>query len=432
MRSARTLLRCIISGCLLFSLTGIVGCTTGASNAASSSAAGEDGYVIIEPVPEENPLNAFASSSASVILGATTEGTAADERTNTCYSPASLYLAMAMLGMGTEGAAQEQILDVLGTANAEELAAYCENSIKGMKAGYDSYTLALANSIWIQDGCTFNPDYQKTIQGEMDGEAFTVDFASDTAGEHMGEWVNEKTEGLISPRFTPEPNQVAALIDTIYLKDAWLDAFDEEATEPGVFRIGEATGAGEDIVVDLMHADGRDTSFYLGEDYTAAQLPFSGGGMMTFYLPLGSDDPSELLATPEATAQLLATEWDYGQVDWTVPAFSIDSSFGDLVEALKALGITEVFDPDNERALAPMLSTGPDDLFVSDVLQETHLSLDESGVEAAAYTKVDIETKSLRPEGAAIDFVLDRPFAYSITSPNGTILFMGIVENPVR
>lgn len=67
---------------------------------------------------------------------------------------------------------------------------------------------------------------------------------------------------------------------------------------------------------------------------------------------------------------------------------------------------------------------------VSSVLQDTHLALDEAGVEAAAYTAIGIEKMALMPDAEPVEFKLDRPFFYTLVSPDGNILFAGVLYNP--
>lgn len=68
--------------------------------------------------------------------------------------------------------------------------------------------------------------------------------------------------------------------------------------------------------------------------------------------------------------------------------------------------------------------------FVSEVQQNTHIAIDENGVEAAAFTEVRY-VGSAPPQGR-VDMIFDRPFIYGITAENGTLLFVGVCENPPK
>ena len=56
------------------------------------------------------------------------------------------------------------------------------------------------------------------------------------------------------------------------------------------------------------------------------------------------------------------------------------------------------------------------------------VEIDENGVTGAAYTQIDLCGGAPRPEDE-IDFILDRPFMFTITGRDGSILFAGIVRN---
>ena len=57
------------------------------------------------------------------------------------------------------------------------------------------------------------------------------------------------------------------------------------------------------------------------------------------------------------------------------------------------------------------------------------MAVDEEGVAAAAYTVMPVEGATEPPEDE-VDFVLDRPFLFCLTSADGLPLFAGTVANP--
>ena len=73
------------------------------------------------------------------------------------------------------------------------------------------------------------------------------------------------------------------------------------------------------------------------------------------------------------------------------------------------------------------------DLFISRVLHQSFLEVDEEGTEAAAATVVEIRETSAGP-GAKPDVVrVDKPFAFFIREKHSkTILFSGKLIDPTR
>ena len=57
------------------------------------------------------------------------------------------------------------------------------------------------------------------------------------------------------------------------------------------------------------------------------------------------------------------------------------------------------------------------------------VAIDEEGVTAAAYTVMPAPGAAMPPD-EEVDFVLDKPFLFAITSETGLPLFMGVVQNP--
>ena len=71
-----------------------------------------------------------------------------------------------------------------------------------------------------------------------------------------------------------------------------------------------------------------------------------------------------------------------------------------------------------------------DQAFLSQVLQETHIAIDEKGVEAATFTKIDYAGMAAPNENEA-HMILNRPFLYGVVS-DGVLLFAGVCNNPAE
>ena len=70
-----------------------------------------------------------------------------------------------------------------------------------------------------------------------------------------------------------------------------------------------------------------------------------------------------------------------------------------------------------------------DGVFLSKAEHAARVAIDEEGVTAAAYT-VMMEAGAAEPPDEEIDFTLDRPFVFAITSQDGLPLFIGVVNTP--
>jgi len=104
-----------------------------------------------------------------------------------------------------------------------------------------------------------------------------------------------------------------------------------------------------------------------------------------------------------------------------------ETRFPGLADALRALGMTDAFDP----AAADFTGISvEEELYVSDVIHEAFIAVDEDGTEAAAATAVIIGTTSAPVE--VVELTVDRPFLFFLQDrATGAVLFMGRVVNPV-
>ena len=136
--------------------------------------------------------------------------------------------------------------------------------------------------------------------------------------------------------------------------------------------------------------------------------------------------------TPEAFAKSLNADlFDdvIGDIepDWvtlTMPLFKFDSQFV-LGDTLASMGMPGAFD--GRADFSGM--TGNRDLWISEVVHEVFVSVDEEGTEAAAATGVAMLLGG--PGKEPIPVPVDRPFIFLIRdNGTGTVLFLGRVSNP--
>jgi len=87
--------------------------------------------------------------------------------------------------------------------------------------------------------------------------------------------------------------------------------------------------------------------------------------------------------------------------------------------------MTDAFDV----AKADFSKMSPQPLFVSDVVHQAFVSVDEAGTEAAAATAVIMKAGAAPSEPVTLD--VNRPFLFFVRDiPTNTVLFVGRVVNP--
>jgi serpin B len=107
-------------------------------------------------------------------------------------------------------------------------------------------------------------------------------------------------------------------------------------------------------------------------------------------------------------------------LELVVPKLELDAR-ASLVPQLQALGMRRAF-----TELAQLGGMSDARLYLSDVLHQTYLRVDEKGTEAAAVTAGLAEIVSMPRR-----FHADRPFFFVIRdNRSGTLLFLGRIERP--
>lgn len=363
-------------------------------------------------------LTAFAGRSTISAL-------AGHEGENAVYSPLSLWAALAMLAQCADGTSRQQVLDALGADSVEALREQVSQVWRGLYTDDGNSSLLLANSIWLNSGMdgAYVQDTLDVLAEQYYAGAYAVPMGTGSADQAVTEWISRQTNGLIGssgPVVQTKAETLALLVSSLYYRAGWTDEFSSGLTVQDVF-----TGAGgTEILTDFMHKTERG-AFLDRPGYQAAQLP-TRLGQMVFVLPDEGVTPEELLQDPDFLISLDFSGDDahYGEVQWSVPKFDVDSSL-DLLDTLAALGISDLLD----KGRADLSSLTTLDAYLSGAEQLARVKVDEEGVEAAAVTILMTEATSAMPdedpEICVMD--LDRPFLFVIYTA-GIPLFIGTVN----
>lgn len=174
-----------------------------------------------------------------------------------------------------------------------------------------------------------------------------------------------------------------------------------------------------------MHLTREQQAFFC-DDYAVASLALAGGGEMIFAVPWEGQTLAGVMEQYDLSQLLSPAREDTYLVEWSVPKFTAGGE-RDLIPMLKALGVTDAFDPYR----ADFSAACAEDAYISAVRQGTYLSVDEMGVEAAAFTEVaKDESAALPSTDMVLQMCLDQPFLYALRGTGGTLLFVGVCADP--
>ena len=354
------------------------------------------------------------------------------EGENRVYSPLNIYMALGMLAEVTDGSSRQQILDLLGADNIDTLRERAKTLWNVSYCDDGATTSVLASSLWLNEDITFNEKVLGQLAESYYASSFSGEMGSDGLNSAFRGWLNEQTGGMLEEQIggiSLDPRTELALATTIYFRAKWYDKFFADATEAGVFH-----GADGSTECEFMHMK-HGMNYCWGEKFTSIAQSLQNDGEMRFILPDKGVSIDELLNDEEAMEFILYDStrlessfggWaksKYVTVNEAIPKFDISSQF-DLIESLKSLGVTDVFDP-SESDFSPLTD---DELFVGQAQHGARVMIDEEGCTAAAYTEMMLCGAGAPPEDE-VDFVLDRPFIFVVTGFDGQPLFIGVVNN---
>jgi serine protease inhibitor len=341
---------------------------------------------------------------------------------NVFLSPLSASMALGMALNGANGEtfdSMQAALRLTGMSEAEINQGY--KDLIALLLGLDSSTeMRIANSMWGHQGFQILPGFIDAGKTFFDAETGTLDFASPTAVSTINDWVSRKTNGRIPTLLEQiSREEVLFLINAIYFKGRWRDAFERDETRPAPFYA--ATGATR--TVQLMSQEDS-LRYHESAEYQAVDLLYGNGAFaMTVLLPREGHTPAELLAGLNAeTWKDLAGRFQIQDMQLGLPRFRLEYS-RKLAEDLTTLGMGIAFD--RTRAdFYRIADVRPDRLFITRVDQKTFVDVNEEGTEAAAATAVGIGTTSAPPA-----MVVDRPFLFAIRERlSGTVVFLGVMN----
>jgi serpin B len=349
---------------------------------------------------------------------------------NFIYSQTSISLALAMVYAGAANQTAAQMATALHftlpPAQLHPAFDALDLALAAPPAGSDAsaFRLALANSTWVQKGLQVVPTFLDLLARDYGAGLFVEDFARapEPARGAINGWVSDHTEKMI-PELLPQGAISAAtrlvLANAVFFHGDWAAPF-AHPSPTGTFHA--PTG---DVSVPMM-SGAEPAATWSGAGYSATALPYAGGtASMVIIVP-----DAGTFATFEAglTSAALTTMVTPAQTETaliTLPKFGFSTNTS-LFDALSALGMTDAFSPGTADFSG---IDGARDLFVSNVIHEAVIAVDEQGTTAAAATAVVVTTTSIIVNPKVL--VIDRPFLFFIRhDPTGAILFQGRVVNP--
>ncbi len=345
-----------------------------------------------------------------------------NEEDNIMISPLSISYALGMTYNGAAGTTLQAFNDVLhfGDLTTEEVNESYKDLMNQLLHLDDQVEFSIANSIWYRLGFQVLSEFINTNRDYFDASVKEIDFGDPQIVEVINQWIEDKTNDKIKDMldFIP-PDAVMYLINAIYFNAQWKYKFEKEDTYEGDFKLTD----GIKEQVDYMRVSG-DFKYTSNEDFKAIELPYGDSTFsMVVMLPSTGKEVSDLVAN------LDVAHWDSWFNNSKLTGVQVDLpkyryEFKNLLnDPLISLGLGAAFSGEADFTRI----NAAENLFISRVIHQTFIDVQEKGTEAAAATIVEM-TCSVT---GVTYFRVNKPFLYLIKeNSTGAIVFIGKVGKP--
>ncbi len=339
---------------------------------------------------------------------------------NAAMSYYCIAQVLSMTELGAKGDTSAELRDGLALPPREFF-------LKTNKA-YSKYRKAeilMANKVWLDVDENVLPDYQKGVKKHYASDVSVADFSKEPkkCKEEINAFVSKSTKKQI-PKFLPDSFDISPaklfLVNAIYFKSDWLDAFDAANTHNGVFR----NANGKEETASFMHKDAQMKLLdNLKLACKAVALPYKQDGIHYIaFLPNDTEGIDALLAKLAETdiGELLDKDFTTTKVALDIPKLNIDVNMS-ILPSLKKLGISNPFMPSAD--FTGMSAARP--LWIGEVLHEAKLDIDEKGTVASAATGV------MMTRGLSARLCFDRPFVGLLYDRKSDVVLFAMTVNTV-
>ena len=331
---------------------------------------------------------------------------------------------------GARGQTAKEMCQVLRICRLKyNVHALFDATIASLNAAHGRYSLSLANGVFVDTRFTLRQSYRSLLSKCYSASFKQLDFSGDPEGAaaYINQWVEDRTNDKIQDIVSEGDVKGAALAlaNAIYFKGTWKCRFDPYRTAVAPFRVSSS----ESTQVNMMTQTARFRySLNRRLNCQILELPYRGNRLaMYILLPKKIDG----LAYLEHRLTFSSITSALGQlrprrISVAIPRFEM--TVGEkLPEVLKTMGMNLAFTP--AANLVGISPTRP--LYISEVIHEAFIGVDEEGTEAAAATFIAVTWGSIPPSQKK--FVADHPFVFLIRdSITGTILFIGRLAMPSK
>jgi serpin B len=340
---------------------------------------------------------------------------------NYFVSPLSLHIALGMLLNGADTETKTEIQQILGLENQsmEEINTTYKELIDKLPLVDAKVVNKIANSVWQHKNFVSEKEFTDNLTKKFNARLYSEDFADPNTVNKINQWASDNTNAKIKQILDQiDPSEVMFLINALYFKGDWSKQFKKENTQKEQFYGSKTTKT-----VDMMN---QTEAFEYAdlENYKIVKLPYGNEKYsMSVVLPKSQSLETVIKNINSETWHTAQNSLSKTTVAVGLPKFEMEYS-KKLNIILNQMGMVSAFE---DNADLSKIAKPAGKLKVGFVKQDTFISVDEKGTEAAAVTSIGIKTTSviINPE-----VICNKPFAFVISEKtSNTILFIGKISN---
>ena len=364
-----------------------------------------------------------------------------DKSANYTVSPLSMFSALAVAVPCSNGNTKTELLSALKTSEGLLLSEFgnlfAESNYLRSFGGEDNKIVKkeeLTNSIWIDKNVEFNSDMLNLLADKFYTYSVSVDYKRENkkANRQMSKFVEEKTNGLLTPNFDFDVDTLFTILNTLYLKSLWNSNSDFLTTSQEKYEFTNRDESKENKnLFETCYQQGR---IFRTEQYTSFFAETAGNDRIKFLVPNDGFKLEDILNS-ETILEINNQKYEgYDEENNTMyfgktyfPGFEAECDI-DAKEMLKNLGINDLF----SRSNCDFSNLTDKHVWCEKVEHVAKLKVDKKGIEGAAYTAMQFKSESAfePPQYKEVyeDFVVDKAFYYIVSDHNNLPVFSGIVN----
>ncbi len=355
---------------------------------------------------------------------------------NVVLSPWSIAELLAMASAGAKGPTHDEFTSFMNVKVHDDVLFPGFRDLRSkVSAGLSQATttsttkgppfiLDVANSAWADDAVTLDGAFSTAIHEYFGAEVLRAPIRQrpDDARRKINAWVGDHTRQKIHnllPEGSITPLVRAVMVNAVYFLGTWQSTFAPGKTRLTPFVTSKGTKAQALMMNQLITAP-----YFANDQFQMIELGYQGSSLaMVVVLPKKSINELDELGVGAVEAMLPKLSQE--AVHLSLPKFSATRAFN-LSGTLMKLGLNLPF---SDKADFSRM-TNDKSLYLSQVVHQALVTVDEKGTEAAAATGATFAVKAIRTD---IVMNVDHPFWFLVRDrTSGAVFFAGRIVDPSK